>query len=355
MGAYKDKSKGTWMAKFSYVDWQGKNRWTTKRGFATKREALEYEMNFKLAKAGNVEMSFASFVARYRSEVYPRIKLSTQTTKDNIIETHILPFFGNKKIDEITTIDVIMWQNNLLAYRDTNGKAFSRSYLKTIHNQLSALLNYARKHYGLKENVAEIVGNMGTDKEVEIDFWTREEYDIFIEEATAYPEYYYAFQVLYWTGIREGELLALTPADINLEQATLTINKTYQIIKGKEYITDPKTRKSNRIVSIPAFLVEELREYMGMIYDIQDTDRLFMLSKNSLLRKLKNIAKKAGVKPIRVHDLRHSHISLLIELGFSVVAIGDRVGHESSVITFRYAHMFPSTQMEMAEKLNELK
>ena len=92
-----------------------------------------------------------------------------------------------------------------------------------------------------------------------------------------------------------------------------------------------------------------------MIYDIQDTDRLFMLSKNSLLRKLKNIAKKAGVKPIRVHDLRHSHISLLIELGFSVVAIGDRVGHESSVITFRYAHMFPSTQMEMAEKLNELK
>jgi len=63
-------------------------------------------------------------------------------------------------------------------------------------------------------------------------------------------------------------------------------------------------------------------------------------------------AKAAGVKRIRIHDLRHSHVSLLIEMGFSALAIADRVGHESVDITYKYAHLFPSKQQEMAQKLD---
>ena len=73
-----------------------------------------------------------------------------------------------------------------------------------------------------------------------------------------------------------------------------------------------------------------------------------------LYREMERCSKEAGVKCIRIHDLRHSHISLLIDMGFSAVAIGDRVGHESVEITYRYAHLFPSKQGEMASQLNDI-
>jgi len=105
---------------------------------------------------------------------------------------------------------------------------------------------------------------------------------------------------------------------------------------------------------MPDFLVEEIQEYISQLYGIKDTDRLFEITKSYLKREMERGSKAAGVKKIRIHDLRHSHISLLIEMGFSAVAIADRVGHESIDITYRYAHLFPSTQTEMADKLSTI-
>ena len=104
---------------------------------------------------------------------------------------------------------------------------------------------------------------------------------------------------------------------------------------------------------MPDFLSEELEIFKDMNYKPEPTDRVFMTSKSSLSKQLKLGAEKAGVKKIRVHDLRHSHASLLIELGFTPVAIADRLGHESIEITFRYAHLFPNKQNEMADRLNK--
>ena len=117
-------------------------------------------------------------------------------------------------------------------------------------------------------------------------------------------------------------------------------------------ITDPKTPKSKRNVSMPDFLSEELKEYLGRLYGLLPTDRIFHLTKSFLHHEMTRGAAKAGVKRIRIHDLRHSHVSLLISMGFSAVSIGNRVGHESVDITFRYAHMFPTEQIQMAELLN---
>jgi integrase len=167
------------------------------------------------------------------------------------------------------------------------------------------------------------------------------------------PIAYYAFEMLYWCGIREGELLALTPADFDLEKGTVTINKSYQRINRQDCITTPKTEKSNRTIWMPRFLTEEIRDYLSQLYGIKDTDRIFPLTKNTLHREMDKGAKAAGVKRIRIHDLRHSHISLLIEMGFSALAIADRVGHESIDITYRYAHLFPTKQTEMADKLDD--
>lgn len=207
----------------------------------------------------------------------------------------------------------------------------------------------------LLENPARIAGNMGTERGIQMQFWTKEQYLKFAEAAMDCPLAYYCFEVLYWGGIREGELLALTPADFDFESQQMSISKTYHMLNGKEYITEPKTPKSIRKVHMPDFLVEEIKDFMEMQYGLKSTDRLFPTGKSFLYRMMEKCSKEAGVPKIRIHDLRHSHVSLLIDMGFSAVAIAERMGHESIDITYRYAHLFPSVQTEMASKLNGMR
>lgn len=193
---------------------------------------------------------------------------------------------------------------------------------------------------------------MGKKKNREMLFWTKEEYLKFAVAMMDKPLSYYAFEMLYWTGIREGELLALTPSDFDFEKRTVTINKSFQHLNGRDIITSPKTEKSNRTIQLPKFLCDEMQDYLKMLYDVGLEDRMFPVTKSYLHREMDRGAKEAAVKRIRIHDIRHSHVSLLIDMGFSATAIADRVGHESIDITYNYAHLFPSKQTEMAEKLD---
>ena len=226
---------------------------------------------------------------------------------------------------------------------------------KTVHNQLSAIFNHAARFYGLNLNPARQAGNMGAEERKEMLFWTREEYTKFSEAMMDKPLSFYAFEVLYWCGVREGELLALTPADFDFEKRTLTINKSYQRINKQDVITTPKTPKSNRVIQMPQFLCDELQDYLKQLYGVEPDSRMFPISKSYLHREMDRGCKQTGVKRIRIHDLRHSHISLLIDMGFTALAIAERVGHESIDITYRYAHLFPTRQVEMADKLDSLK
>lgn len=115
-------------------------------------------------------------------------------------------------------------------------------------------------------------------------------------------------------------------------------------------ITSPKTKKSNRTVQMPDFLCTEMQEFFDMQYGLKRKDRILNITKSYLHHEMDRGSKAAGVKRIRIHDLRHSHISLLIDMGFSAVAIADRVGHESIEITYRYAHLFPSKQKKNGNK-----
>jgi integrase len=193
---------------------------------------------------------------------------------------------------------------------------------------------------------------MGTEERREMLFWTKEEYERFADAMMDKPMSYYAFEMLYWCGIREGELLALTPADFDFANETVRINKSYQRLNGQDIITTPKTKKSNRIITMPQFLCEEMQEYLKQFYNVEPDSRIFPISKHYLHHEMDRGTKETGVKRIRIHDLRHSHISLLIDMGFTALAIADRVGHESIDITYRYAHLFPTRQTEMAEKLD---
>ena len=352
MPVFKNEDNGTWYVMARYVNWKGERKQKCKRGFATKKEAQEWERMFQLQNASDLDMSFEAFTELYIRDVKTRLKENTWLTKEHIIRTKILPYFGKLKISEISTKEIITWQNEMLAYRDEKKKPYSQTYLKTLHNQLSAVFNHAVRHYNLKVNPAAQAGNMGKPKGREMLFWTKAEYLKFAEAMMDKPLSYYAFEMLYWCGVREGELLALTPGDFDFEKQTVTISKSYQRIKGKDVITDPKTPKSNRVIQMPAFLCEEMRDYIKSLYGVKPTDRIFTVTKSYLHREMDRGAKEAGVKRIRIHDLRHSHISLLIDMGFTALAIADRVGHESIDITYRYAHLFPTRQAEMADKLD---
>lgn len=352
MPVFRNESNGTWYVMTRYVDWQGNHKQKCKRGFKTKREALEWERVFHLQQSTDMDMSFESFVDIYKNDIRSRIKETTWLTKVNIIDKKILPYFGKRKISEIQTKEVIAWQNDLLRQKDKTGKPYSECYLKTIHNQLSAIFNHAVRFYALRTNSAAKAGNMGNEKRKEMLFWTKEEYLRFADVMMDKPVSYYAFEMLYWSGMRLGELLALIPSDFDFQNSTATINKSYQRLHGEDVITTPKTKRSNRTIKMSEFLAEEMQEYIKMQYEIEPTDRLFPISKSYLHREMERGCKETGLQKIRIHDLRHSHVSLLIELGFSAVVIADRLGHESIEITYRYAHLFPSKQNEMANKLN---
>ena len=297
-------------------------------------------------------MTFQNFVERYKEERRNRIKDSTWESKNHIIRTKLLPYFGKLKMSSITPQQIIRWQNELINYRDKNGKPYSPVYLKTVHNQLSAIFNHAVRYYNLRDNPCKKAGSMGKKKNREMMFWTKEQYLKFAEVMMDKPLSFYAFEMLYWCGIREGELLALTPADFDFEKRTVTINKSYQRLNRQDLITTPKTEKSNRVITMPQFLVEEIQDYLKMLYGIGADDRMFTVTKSYLHREMDRGSKEAGVPRIRIHDIRHSAVSLLIDMGFSATAIADRVGHESIDITYNYAHLFPSKQTEMADKLN---
>ena len=244
------------------------------------------------------------------------------------------------------------WQNTMRQLCRKPNEAYTDTYLRNIHNQLTAIFNHAVKFYDLQVNPATKAGSMGHKERREMEFWTKEEYLRFSDAMMDKPMSFYAFEVLYWTGVRLGELLALTKQDFDFEKQTMIINKSYQRIDRQDHITEPKTPKSNRTIQLPKFLCEEMQDYFQQIYGIEKDSRIFPVTKHYLRNEMIRGCKETGVKEIRLHDLRHSHVSLLIDMGFSALAIADRVGHETIDITYRYAHLFPSKQRQMAEQLD---
>ena len=354
MSVYKDNNN-TWTAETRYKDYSGQTRKKKKRGFKLKRDAEQWQRDFLERQAAQPDMLFDTLCDLYLAdqEAHAR-KLSTYTTKRNRINTWIRPAFQDRRVNEITPANVRSWQADLKQAAGHNGRPLSPGYIYSLVTELSALFNYAVKFYGLNVNPCRIAGNTAGKKARSLSFWTREEWQRFIDTFDRSDPFYALFSALYWTGARRGEILALTLADISRDR--ITINKTYNVIDGKEIIDAPKTPRSIRDVTIPAALYEILAAHAGRIYGAQPETRIFsMISRSAAGYQLNKHAELAGVPKIRVHDLRHSHASLLIDLGCSPVLISQRLGHDNVTTTMNvYAHMFPDRQNELADKLQDL-
>lgn len=348
MPVYKDEQRGTWYFKCNYRDWQGEIKTKMRRGFATKKEAQKGEREFIEMQSGNMNMKLASFVEVYFNDKGTRLKERSIMTKRALIETKIIPYFGEKSMNEITAVDIIKWQNMLM------NQEYSPTYLRMIQNQLTALFNHAERFYDLRENPCKKVDKMGRSNAKELNFWTKDEYEVFLKTFTEGDEMYrLIFQMLFWLGCRIGEALALTSSDIDLENATISVSKTYFRRNKTDYITSPKTESSNRKITIPKFLQGEIKEYLDRQYELAPDERIFPITDRAVQKKMRQKTEEAKLKPIRVHDLRHSHIALLIEKGLQPLVIAQRVGHDSVNTTMNiYGHLYPNKQKEVADLLN---
>ena len=347
----KRDANGTWHIQFRYTDWTGTQRKSSRKGFKTKKEAEEWLNHFLLQQASDPSMNLNDFWEIYKEDMSKRLKETTMANKEHIMRCKVLPYFGDMSINEITAAKIRTWQGEMME------QGFKPTYLKSIHNQLSAVMNYAVNFYDLKSNPCKKAGSMGKAKADERPFWTLEEFNKFLDAVSDKHESWMGFQILFWTGMRVGELLALKVEDIDLENRTIRIDESYTRLGKKDIIGTPKTEASIRTVTIHEELAESLQEYMACLYRPRPSSRLFPeKTKRFFEHEMERGIKASGVKKITVHCLRHSHASMLVDLKFSPLEIAKRLGHGKVTTTIEtYCHPAMDAQERIASKLGEVK
>lgn len=361
MPVYKDEARGSWYVQFYYTDWTGARKKKFKRGFPRQKDAAAWERDFLAKEAGTPDMAFSALYELYMEDVRARIRPTTYQVKEAQFRRHILPYFAALPVNSITPATVRKWQNAMISARFSPQwgkpgqaeKPFSQTYLKTLNNQLSAVFNFAVKYYGLPQNPVRLAGSMGKKSADAMKFWTLEEFQTFIKAFPPVSMARAAFTLLFFSGMRSGELLALTPADFDFSAGTVSINKTYVRLHGVDMIQPPKTEKSRRTIPLPPSVIDMTAQYIRAMYGIGPDMRIFPVSKSFLNCAMARGCKKTGVKKIRVHDLRHSHASLLIEMGASPLLVKERLGHENIETTLQtYSHLYPAKQDALMGRLD---
>lgn len=366
MAVYKDKVRNSWYVSIYYKDADGNSHRKLKRGFPLQRDAKVWEADFianlpewlaaqasdQTDPADQTAVLFDKLVSEYLQHKKATKKEITYRTSESRIRVWITPTFSGKRAKDITPLDVKKWQDGLRTSKNVRGKPLSNGYIGTLHRELSAIFNYGIRFYDLPKNPALIAGNVKGSKKHSLNFWTLDQFNAFINTFDKQYPFYTAFMVLYWTGCRVGELQALTVSDIDLDARSIQINKTFHLIHSQPVITSPKTQMGERTIIINNSLCELLRAYIGRMYEPGPDDRLFTMTPSSYGKQLKSHAAMAGLPQIRVHDLRHSHASLLINMGASPTLIAARLGHEKVSMTLDiYGHLYPSKQEEIADRL----
>ena len=348
MPAYRDTERGTWFASFHYRDYTGASKRKVKRGFRTKREAQQYEIEFKDHGHKAPVIMYGTLVEEYLEDCRHRLKPTTLVGKTSIQDNYLLPYFKDVKIGEITPLRIRNWQNDMME----DGE-FAETTLRRMHAELSATLNFAVKYYGLPKNPCLIAGPMGSSDAPEMKIWSQSQFEEFIthEKKTGY---HVAFDILFWTGMRAGELMALTPADIPRDRAVIHVTKGFTVLDGKQMFLTPKTDSSRRDIEIHKQLHEEILAYIDSLV-IKDDERLFYFTRPGLLKEFHKKQAEAGLEPIRLHDLRHSHASWLLNQKLPIIVISKRLGHKNPATTLRiYSHLMPGEERLAADHIEKV-
>lgn len=367
MPSYEKNAKsGLWSVRF-----HENKRHKRLSGFKTKREAQQGYYDYisrpkvkqteievierPTEEASEDSIKFEELVEEFLLFEKSRIKASSYYDLSKKIADKILPFFSGVCVTEITALNILDWQSTLSHY--------SYTYQKDLHTHLACIFNYSEKYHDIPNVMRKVDRPRNLGRKKEMLFWTPEEFNKVIAFVDK-PEYNVFFKFLYLTGCRRGEALAITWNDINFEKGTVSIDKNvaYKVgEKGKSYhLTTPKNSSSYRTIGLPDNFLAELQEYKKWQKETKDSQDFAFggtdpLPPTSIERILTKAAEKAGVKRIRIHDLRHSCASYLIHKGISIVAVSRRLGHSSVKQTLdTYSHMMPEDETLILNTLNAI-
>ena len=356
MSIYKDTKRNTWYFRTYVEDKNGIRKQKTRSGFKTKNQAKyaesEFLMNYEI---NNSDIPFIDLYKEYINYKEQNLKYQSFRTIKNRIEKHILPFFKDYNVSKIKSKDYIDWKNYILK------KNFSYKYNCSLHICMVNILNFACTFYSLKENIASKIGNFSKrDYFQKVNFWTYEEFKKFIT-CVDDKVYYTLFTLLYYSGMRLGETLALNWNDINNNY--IMINKTLIRCSKENYMFNtPKTSSSFRQIKIDNLtlkVLNDLKDYYKNMIGFNNNWFIFggikPLSTTTIERKKNIYCKIANVNQIRIHDFRHSHASLLISKNIPVSVISKRLGHSDMSTTLKiYSHLIPEDEDKAVVMLNNL-
>ena len=355
MSVYKDENTGAWFCIFRYKDFSGKTIQKKKKGFRTKREAKDYEVEFQRKLSGNSDMLFESLVELYLADCKVHHRPNIYQIEEHQINHTILPHFGKLHVKDINAGMVRAWQNDILIPN------YKYSSIRTYNCRLSGIFNYGMRYCGLTENPVTMAGPIRyssmDEEKLTIHFWTREQFEHFMTFVKK-PSQRLQYHALFWTGMRRGELLGLRVCDIDLERKEIHIEQnrvSIHIAGCPEIVQAPKTRSSRRVIGITDKLAEEFKAYIDSMYEPKPTDLLFPVKVSSPSCLFYRLQRQHNITPrIRLHDLRHSHASMLINLGVSPKAVADRLGHANESMVMKiYGHLYPEKRNEIVDKLND--
>lgn len=340
LAVYKDEVRGTWYFITRIEQPDGSKKQVKRRGFKTEKAALLAEAKLEVEGFAEDVVTFEFVAKEYLSWYKKRRKESSFTKISSIIEIHLIPHFKNKELRNIKQRDIIKFQDKLIESK------MAASHVKKIHTTLSAVFNFAIKNEYTKENPASIVGNVDLKENKHVNFWTLDEFKSFVAVVDD-PLFYALFMTLYYSGMRKGELLALTWADLDFVTSTINVDKT----EYNRKVTTTKTDASRRKILMPKSVMNLLNgiklERKPNLNHVVFGDIKDSISTTTLDRRYEKYVKIAGVKKIRIHDFRHSHASYLINKGTIISVIAARLGHGDVATTLNtYSHLYPTTEKE---------
>lgn len=360
---YKEKNRNTYFVKKNYVDSLGKSQILFKRGFNSIKEAEMYLTDFMANHKNDCTKPLAAVIKDYLEycEKEKDLRPSTLKTRTCIINTYILPYFADMPINKINQRDIIAWHQQIK--RDHPDLA--ETYKYEISKTLIFIFKYSVNILNLKDNVAEKCGCIGHARVKRDIYWTLDEYNTFIDalrdEQLAASNHIRrkvdtstliaAFDVLFYAGLRIGELMGLTLDSFDLDKKTLTVSKQFQF--GK--MTEPKTKESYRTLPLSNIVYDDLRKLVDRLVDNNPNQRLFAsINPSNIRRALDSGAKLAGVKRIRLHDLRHSCSALLFSRGGTALEAQKYLGHNKIATTQDYyGHVYDEDLSNLAKLLDK--